>query len=52
MDPVKGEAVQSFKPPQNDEHVQQFLGICNYYRRFFKEFDKMSQLIAEHKLNL
>ena len=43
MDPAKVEAVQSFKPPQNVKHVQQFLGICNYYRRFIKDFAKISQ---------
>jgi hypothetical protein len=35
MDPAKVEAVQSFKAPQNVKQVQQFLSICNYYRRRF-----------------
>ena len=46
MDPAKVEAVQSFKAPQNVKQVQQFLGICNYYRRFIKDFAKVSQPIA------
>ena len=41
------EAVQSFQPPQNVKHVQQFLGICNYYRRFIRDFAKISQPIAK-----
>ena len=47
MDPSKVEAVQSFQPPQNVRHVQQFFGICNYYRRFIKDFAKISQPIAK-----
>jgi hypothetical protein len=47
MDPAKVEAVQSFKPPQNAKHVQQFFGICNYYSRFIKDFAKISQPIAK-----
>jgi hypothetical protein len=46
MDPAKVEAVQSFKAPQNVKQVQQFLGIYNYYRRFIKDFAKVSQPIA------
>jgi hypothetical protein len=47
MDPLKVEAVQSFKPPQNVKQVQSFLGICNYYRRFIKDFAKISQPISK-----
>jgi hypothetical protein len=46
MDPNKVSAVQSFKAPQTVKHVQQFLGLCNYYRRFIQDFAKISQPIA------
>ena len=34
-------------PPTNFKQVQQFLGICNYYRKFNADFAKISQPIAE-----
>jgi hypothetical protein len=46
MDPAKVEAVQLFKAPENVKQVQQFLCICNYCRRFIKDFTKVSQPIA------
>ena len=42
MDPNKIEAVQQRKPPSNVKQVQQYLGICNYYRRFIKDFAKIA----------
>eukprot|EP00731_Ephydatia_muelleri_P038807 Em0919g2a len=34
-DPSKTEAVSKWPIPQNRKEVQQFLGLANYYRRFF-----------------
>jgi hypothetical protein len=42
MDPEKVEAIQSIKPPKNVKQVQQFLGICNYYRKFVKDFSSIA----------
>jgi len=47
MDPKKIQAIQAMLPPTNVKQVQQFLGICNYYRKFIAEFAKISQPIAE-----
>lgn len=29
-------------PRRNDKHIQSFLGLANYYRKFIKEFSKMA----------
>ena len=34
MDPAKVLAVREWPGPRNKNEVQQFLGFCNYYRRF------------------
>jgi hypothetical protein len=47
MDPKKVHAIQTMLPPTNVKQVQQFLGICNYYRKFIANFAKISQPIAE-----
>ena len=36
------EAVKSWKPPTNVKEVQQFLGLCNYYRQFVKGFSELA----------
>ncbi len=47
MDPKKIHAIQAVLPPTNVKQVQQFLGICNYYRKFIANFAHLSQPIAE-----
>ena len=47
MDPKKIHAIQAMLQPTNVKQVQQFLGICNYYRKFILDFAKISQPIAE-----
>jgi len=42
MDPEKVKAISERIPPKNVKQVQQFLGICNYYRRFIKDYAKMA----------
>jgi len=34
--PKKLEAIRFFKTPKTVKHVQSFLGICNYYRKYIK----------------
>ena len=38
MDPSKVSAIKERDAPKTVKQVQQFLGICNYYRRFIKNF--------------
>lgn len=39
----KIKAVQEWKESSKVKHVQQFLGICGYYRKFIKDFSKIAQ---------
>lgn len=51
--PKKLQAVREFPVPKNVKNVQQFLGLCNYYRRFIKNFADISKpltiLLKKHK---
>lgn len=38
VDPQKTDAVQTFPVPKSKTDVKSFLGLCNYYRRFVKNF--------------
>ena len=38
MDPSKIVAIQQRQRPKNVKEIQQFLGICNYYRKFVKNY--------------
>ena len=41
-DPDKISAVKSFPVPKSVKDVRSFLGLCNYYRRFVKDFAKIA----------
>ena len=41
VDPVKIEAIVSWKPPRNITEVRSFLGLAGYYRRFVKGFSSV-----------
>lgn len=41
-DPSKIEAVKSWPRPQNVTELRSFLGFCGYYRRFVKDYSKIS----------
>jgi hypothetical protein len=47
-DPENTEKVQSFPIPKTVKHIQQFLGLASYYRRFIKDFAKTAEPL--HKL--
>ncbi len=38
MDPVKVSGVTEWPVPRNVRHVNQFLGFCNFYRRFVEDY--------------
>jgi RNase H-like domain found in reverse transcriptase/Reverse transcriptase (RNA-dependent DNA polymerase)/Integrase zinc binding domain/Integrase core domain/Retroviral aspartyl protease len=40
VDPEKVEAVINWQPPQTVKGVQSFLGFCNFYRRFIRDYGK------------
>ena len=40
IDKAKTEAVQTFPTPKSAKDVRSFLGLCNYYRKFVKNFRK------------
>ena len=42
VNPTRMEAVKDWEAPQNMQQVQSFLGLCNYYRRFVKDFTTRS----------
>ena len=47
VDPVKTEAIVSWKPPQNVIEVRSFLGLAGYYRHFLKEFSVIASPLAK-----
>jgi hypothetical protein len=47
MDPTKVEAIMEWLAPTNVTEVHSFMGLAGYYRRFFKGFAKISNLIME-----
>ena len=47
MDPEKVDAIKGRVPPKNIKQIQQFLGICNYYRRFIKDYAKIAEPLTK-----
>ena len=41
VDSNKTEKVNSFPAPKSQKELKGFLGLCNYYRRFVKDFSKI-----------
>ena len=42
VDPAKVVAVQDWQIPKNATEVRSFLGLAGYYRKFIKDFAKIS----------
>ena len=42
-DPKKVEAVKNFPTPQHVKNIREFLGLSNYYRRFIKNYAKITK---------
>ena len=43
MDPVKTEALTSWPTLKKLKELQSFLGFCNFYRRFIKDYSKITK---------
>ena len=43
MQPAKVEAIRSWPAPASVNEIQQFIGLCNFYRRFIKHFGKIAE---------
>jgi len=43
MERVKVEAIQDWKPPHNVKAVREFIGFCNFYHQFIKNFTKVAR---------
>ena len=43
MDPVKTEALTSWPTPKKLKELQSFLGLCNFYRQFIKDYSKITK---------
>ena len=42
VDPDNTAAVETFPTPRNVKQVRSFLGMCNYYRKFIKDYSKIA----------
>lgn len=47
VDNSKIEIVQNYPAPNNQHEVRQFLGLCNFYRKFVKDYAKITVPINE-----
>src|SRR5258706_1698259 len=43
MERVKVDAIREWKPPRNVKGVREFIGFCNFYRRFVKNFAEVAR---------
>lgn len=47
MDPGKTDAVKDWPAPTKVKELQSFLGFCNFYRRFIKEYSRIARPLTE-----
>jgi hypothetical protein len=43
MDPIKLKAVKDWPRPKTIKDIQKFLGFCNFYRRFIKDYSELAR---------
>ena len=47
MEPSKTAVISEWKPPTSKKEVQKFIGFCNFYRRYIKNFSKIARPITK-----
>ena len=47
MDPIKVAGITDWLTPTKVKEVQSFLGFCNFYRRFIKDYSKIARPLFE-----
>ena len=47
MDPKKVESVQNWPTPEKKRDVQSFLGFCNFFRCFIKDFSAIARPLSQ-----
>jgi hypothetical protein len=47
MDPAKINSIVNWPTPKTLKNVQAFLGFCNFYRHFIKDFSAVTHLLSE-----
>jgi hypothetical protein len=47
VDTSKIEAVKDWATPQDIKQLQSFLGLCNYYRRFVRNYSTMASPLTD-----
>jgi len=43
MDPIKLKGIKEWPVPQTTKNMQQFIGFCNFYRKFIHNYAKIAQ---------
>jgi len=46
MEKNKVDTILDWPVPENTKHIQQFIRLCNYYKRFIKDFSKIASLLT------
>jgi RNase H-like domain found in reverse transcriptase/Reverse transcriptase (RNA-dependent DNA polymerase) len=47
MDPEKIKVIREWETPRNVTETQSFIGFCNFYRRFIKDFSRILRPVIE-----
>jgi len=47
VDPIKTAAIWDWKPPTNKKGIQEFMGFCNFYRRFIEGFSRTAKSLYD-----
>jgi transposase InsO family protein len=46
VDPDKIEVIQTWEPPTTVKGIQSFLGFCNFYRRFIRDYGRIAKPLS------